>query len=206
MRISQALPINTLAGKIEAIIKSVFSLFLQGFYKSVKMLMTNPFSWHIGRKGRLLSLFFLQSHNCSLRVQNAGGGAFAEEVLASGFTVQRDRAASKAKQAPLSHSHFISWISAWLLTVTASPSSCLPECRSPSPTNDRMSFPLPKCKDQKDKAYVHQPKSVPPWRILKKKKKRKKGGRQDDKDACSPLFLSAGRTILILFEAVRMHL
>lgn len=173
MRISHARPINALGGKIEAIIKSVFALSRQGFCKSVKMLMTNPVSWRVGKKGWL---FFLKNAIAQLQFArvcgggggDAGGGAPAEEVLASGFTVQRDRAASKAKQAPLSESHFISWISAWLLTVTASSSSCLPERRSPPPTNDRMSFPLPKCTDQKDKAYVHQPKSVPPWRILKK--------------------------------------
>lgn len=144
--------------------------------------MTNPVSWRVGRKGWILllllflSFFFAITQLQFAGGQNAGGGAFAEEVQASGFTVQRDRAASKAKRAPLSQSHFIWWISAWLLTVTASSSSCLPEHGSPSPTNDRMSFPLPKCKDQKDKAYAHQPKSVPPWRILKKKREKKGGG------------------------------
>lgn len=53
MRISQARPINALGGKIEAIIKSLFALSLQGFCKSVKMLMTNPVSWRVGKKGWL---------------------------------------------------------------------------------------------------------------------------------------------------------
>lgn len=47
-------------GEIEAIIKSVFALSLQGFYKSVKMLMTNPVSLCGGKKGLLFAIALLQ--------------------------------------------------------------------------------------------------------------------------------------------------
>ncbi len=70
-------------GGIEAITKSVFALSLQGFYKSVKMLMTNPVSLCGGKKGLLLAITILQ-----LVGAKSWEGQLGEEVLAKGFAVQ----------------------------------------------------------------------------------------------------------------------
>lgn len=78
-------------GEIEAIIKSVFSLSPQGFYKSVKMLMTNPVSLCVGKKKRLA----LCNRTPAVSGGKTLGGALGEEVLARGFTVQRDRLLQK---------------------------------------------------------------------------------------------------------------
>lgn len=77
-------------GEIEAIIKSVFSLSPQGFYKSVKMLMTNPVSLCVGKKRLALC-----NRTPAVSRGKTLGGALGEEVLARGFTVQRDRLLQK---------------------------------------------------------------------------------------------------------------
>lgn len=77
-----------------AIIKSVFALSLQGFYESVKMLMTNPVSLCGGKKGLLFAIALLQLVGAKSWEGRRRGG----EVLAKEFTVQKRQAASKAKQ------------------------------------------------------------------------------------------------------------